>query len=72
MSAEATAPVVRVTTYEGRGWVRARDAALYLDISIRAFQILVASRQLPPGVKIGGNRRWSIVDLDRAMREHSG
>ena len=47
--------------------LNAPDAARSLSLSVRSFRRLVAAGTLPPGIRLGGRRAWSVASLERVV-----
>lgn len=50
-------------TVKLEGYVTARDLAGLLRVSRSCVYSLVQRGLLPPGIKLGGNRRWPVREL---------
>lgn len=48
------------------GWVRKRDLAQYLSLSLRSVDNLIARKAIP-FVRLGRSVRFRIADVDRAL-----
>ncbi len=48
------------------GWVRKRDLARHLSLSLRTIDNLIARKAIP-FVRLGRSVRFRIVDVDRAL-----
>lgn len=54
-------------TYPWPAALRKSLAARYCDLSVAAFERLVASGELPAPISLGKSERWATAQLDKAL-----
>jgi hypothetical protein len=64
-------PINRAATQPRRG-LDHDEAAVFVGVTIRAFDQMVTDGRLPPPVELEGELVWDLVQLDRAMDRLTG